>query len=79
MELDRIAEEFKKLHAERQDLVSRWQVKNKILSYGISGNSVVFHEGLQVFIIPFSLFFLLAFKFFIVHIPSIMHSESSIY
>ena len=26
IELDRIAEEFKKLHVERQNLVSRWQV-----------------------------------------------------
>ena len=27
IELDRIAEEFKKLHSERQQLVTRWQVK----------------------------------------------------
>lgn len=41
MELDRVAEEFKKLHSERQDLVTRWQVIKKLI---IKNVPVIFHS-----------------------------------
>lgn len=64
MELDRIAEEFKKLHGERQDLVSRWQVRI-ILFYNKKTELVEIVRGalcimkiLKYLFNPFSLFFL---------------------